>query len=421
MLRLIRNILSDSSDNFTFHCYNQSNNINLREKTGLYIHIPFCKNSCPYCPYIKTKYNVEQAKEYKKALIKEIELYYKKFGGGSFTSLYFGGGTPTLMINEIDDILNHLYKYFSIQGNIAIETSPIDIDKTILLKLKSQGFNLISLGIQSFNDKYLTIIGRKYNSQKAINSINDTLNIGFESVNIDLIFAINNQTIHDLENDLNTTVSFNVDQVTCYPLFTFPYTEIGKIRNLNKIKLPNQKKRKQLYYFMNSFFEKKGYTRTNVWSFSKNHNNNYSSVTRDYYLGLGASSGSYNGQTFYFNTFSIAEYIQTLNSKLPISIAMQVSKKLEKNFWFYWQLYTTLINKNSYQELFNSKVEKDFAFILKLFKRLNYIENEDSSIIKLNTKGAHWIHLIQNYYALNYVNKIWTVSKRKAWPEKIIL
>ena len=420
MLRLIRNILSDRSDDFTFHRYTHSNNIDLRNKTGLYIHIPFCKNSCPYCPYIKIKYDKQLANDYKNAMLKEISLYHDKFGKSNFTSLYIGGGTPTLLINELDEILAHLNTCFYIEGDLAIETSPNDINKKVLTQLKNQGFNLISLGVQSFNDDQLKCIGRNYIRQTAINAIEEIKNNGFDSVNIDLIFAIENQSIEDIKTDLSIAVSFGIDQITCYPLFTFPFTEIGQIKELKKIKLPKQSLRKKMYYFINDFLNDNGYTRTNVWSFSKNNKSNYSSVTRNFYLGLGASSGSYNGHTFYFNTFSIPEYIKVLNeNKLPISIAMDVSKKLEKNFWLYWQLYTTCINKNSYHELFDSNLEKDFTFMLKLFKSLNYIEKENSNMMQLNTKGAHWIHLIQNYYALSYVNKIWSESKKNAWPEKI--
>ncbi len=421
MLSLIRNMLSDKSDDFTFHRFNQSNKISLKAKSGLYIHIPFCKNSCPYCPYIKTAYNKDLAQEYKNALLKEIRLYHDYFGKRDFTSLYIGGGTPTLMLNEMEDILGHLHKYFNIEGDIAIETSPNEVNKEALAKLKRLGINLISIGIQSFDNRHLNKIGRNYNMHSALKTLEDVNSIGFDSVNIDLIFAIENQTIDDIKNDLSKAISHNINQITYYPLFTFPFSEIGKIKRLKKMKLPNHLHRKKMYYFINKFLSENGYSRTNVWSFIKNHKNNFSSVTRDYYLGLGASSGSYNGETFYFNTFSLSEYIKSVNSKFPISIAMNVSKKLEKNFWLYWQLYNTTINKNSYKELFQANIEKDFKFSLKLIKMIRFIEHEDENIIKLNTKGSHWIHLVQNYYALKYVNKIWSVSKNNPWPDKIKL
>lgn len=176
-----------------------------------------------------------------------------------------------------------------------------------------------------------------------------------------------------------------------------------------------------MYYFINDFLKDNGYEKTTVWSFNKNRKETYSSVTRDYYLGLGAGAGSYNGSIFYFNTFSVSEYINSVNKILPISINMNVSKKLEKVFWLYWRLYETTIVKNIYKEMFHSNLEKDFGSILKLIRILGFVEYEDENILKLNTKGSHWIHLVQNHYALNYVSKVWSVSKNNPWPDQIKL
>ncbi len=422
MLGLIRNILADRTDDFTFRRFDPADCINIKDNTGLYIHIPFCKNTCPYCPYNKIKYQQEVVQEYKNALLKEINLYYLLFGQKEFSSIYIGGGTPTLMIDELDEILKTLKRYFPISGNIAIETSPNSINSEVLKKLKLLGFNLLSIGIQSFNNDQLTMIGRAYDKDIAIKSIELAMDAGFETVNADLIFAIENQSVKNIEDDLRIAVSHNVDQITYYPLFTFPYSEIGEFNKLKKLKLPNNKVRKKMYYFISDFLMANGYERTNVWSFSRKcDKKTFSSVTRDYYLGLGAGAGSYNGNSFYFNTFSIPEYIQSVNTKLPISIKMEVSPKLKKLFWLYWRLYETKISKKEYYYKFQCDLQKDFSIILRLIRLLGYVDYENEDIIKLDNKGSHWIHLLQNQYALNYVNKIWSVSKKNPWPEKIKL
>jgi oxygen-independent coproporphyrinogen-3 oxidase len=187
------------------------------------------------------------------------------------------------------------------------------------------------------------------------------------------------------------------------------------------VKLPGIGQRRRMYYSLNNFFEEHQYKRSNVWSFVKNPTYNFSSVTRNYYLGLGASSGSYNGKSFYFNTFSVPEYIKTAEYKLPVSLVMKVSEKLQKSFWLYWQLYETTINKNSFKDIFSSDIYNNFGFLLHLLKIFRFISTEDKDFIKLNTRGSHWIHLLQNYYALDYVNKIWSISKNTLWPEKIRL
>lgn len=421
ILTFIRNRLADESDDFTFKRFNISKPPELKDDSGLYIHIPFCKNFCPYCPYNKINYSGDVAREYKDALINEIKLYHDHYGRKRFSSLYIGGGTPTLLINELDEIFEHLKKYFDISGNIAIETTPDNIDKGILRKLRSQGFNLLSLGIQSFNNQHLRRIGRSYDSATAARSLEDALNTGFDSVNIDLIFAIGDQTTSDIQNDLTTAISKGVNQITCYPLFTFPYSEIGEFKKIKKINLPNNRLRKKMYFFIHDFLTVNGYERANIWSFKKNHIETYSSVTRNYYLGLGAGAGSYNGTTFYFNTFSVPDYINTVKRSLPVSINMNISKRLERIFWLYWKFYETELSKEGYAEMFKSDLTVDFPAIIKTLRLLRFIEHEDDYTIRLNLKGSHWIHLIQNHYALNYVSKIWTASKRTSWPDKIIL
>jgi oxygen-independent coproporphyrinogen-3 oxidase len=325
------------------------------------------------------------------------------------------------MLKELADILEQLHRYFNIRGSLAIETSPNDIDKDVLKKLKSLGFNLLSLGIQSFNNQHLKYIGRDYTSSAALKALKDTVNSNFDTVNIDLIFAIEKQTVDDIKKDLAIALAHQVDQITCYPLFTFPYSEIGEMKKLKKLKLPKLRIRKKMYYAMNDFLIENGYERTNVWSFKKDHTPVYSSVTRDCFLGLGTGAGSYNGNLFYFNTFSVPDYIKTVRSAFPVSLCMHVSKKLEKLFWLYWRLYETSVSKEVYRDKFNTKFELDFGTILKLIRIMGFIEKEDHTMFKLNTTGSHWIHLLQNHYALNYVNKIWSIQKKQPWPDEIKL
>ncbi len=109
------------------------------ENLGIYIHIPFCKNSCPYCPYNKIKYDEKLVKPFVDAIIKEIVMYGEKLEGKEINSIYIGGGTPTNIINEMNIILKEIRKWFKIKGDICIETNPIDISKENLTKLKEFG------------------------------------------------------------------------------------------------------------------------------------------------------------------------------------------------------------------------------------------------------------------------------------------
>ncbi|MFH0760808.1 MAG: hypothetical protein V2A67_04835, partial [Bacteroidota bacterium] len=107
--------------------------------------------------------------------------------------------------------------------------------------------------------------------------------------------------------------------------------------------------------------------------------------------------------------------------ELPISIRMNVSKKMQKVLWLYWQFYKTTISKKLFRELFQVDFEKEFGLISNFIRMMGFTESEDPDVIRLNTRGSHWLHLIQNYYALNYVNKVWSVSRKNPWPDCIKL
>ena len=183
--------------------------------------------------------------------------------------------------------------------------------------------------------------------------------------------------------------------------------------------MPNWRIRKKMYYAIVDFFTRKGYCQSSVWSFSQNQNYKYSSVTRDYYIGFGAGAASYTGGGFYFNTFSIPEYISTAKSRIPVALKMEVSKKLERLFWLYWRFYDTKIPIAKYKDNFGQSLFSDFGNELRLFKALGFFENRNENIMSLSKRGAFWVHLFQNYFALNYVNTLWTKCQKESWPLKI--
>jgi len=392
--------------------------ISILKKVDLYIHIPFCKNMCPYCPYNRIAYNKELVQPYLKAVLGEIDLYQKKFGRIEIPSIYIGGGTPTNLIDELDIIINSLRKNFFISGDICIETSPADLNKEMIRKLKSIGIDLISIGVQSFDDEYLKILGRKYNAKQAEEAVKLALSANFKSVNIDLMFVLPNQDSKNVLSDLDKAVKLGVDQITTYPLFTFPYTSVGQHLKLSKIKMPSVFKRRKMYKEIYNYCARNGYKQVSVWGFKKGELPRYSSVTRDNYIGIGAGACSRLPNIFYFNTFSVKDYIDFVSSKkLPIALTMEISSQLGKYYWLYWRFYDTKINKKELKKIFGSKDLK-IRFLFLILKIMGLCKEEKIDFI-LTERGSFYIHLLQNYFILNYINKVWTIAKKEAWPEKI--
>lgn len=312
------------------------------QETNLYIHIPFCKSMCPYCPYNRVLYQEEMIGPYITALLKEIEIYAQKLGRVTISSVYIGGGTPTNAIDELEDVIDKIKTCFNVVGDIAIETTIADINEYNVQKLKSYGINMISIGVQSFDEKYLELLGRNYTSEMIKPALKLLKEANFDTVNIDLMFAFPGQSEKEIMDDLKKANEYGIEQITAYPLFTFPYSTIGEYLKINKIKMPKFFARRKFYKLIHDYFIDNGYEMTSVWSFKKNNiqSKRYSSVTREDYIGFGAGAGSRFKSQFHFNTFTIAEYEKRLfEDKLPIAINMPISERLSRYYWLYWRLY----------------------------------------------------------------------------------
>ena len=144
-------------------------------------------------------------------------------------------------------------------------------------------------------------------------------------------------------------------------------------------------------------------------------------MTRDYYLGIGPSAATFTGKQFLFNTFNLQHYQNQIDlGEKPYSIILNVSENLRKLFWLYWRFYETVIPLKAYETKFRSDFKKDFRKMMIVLKALGYTKNVNGSII-LNRKGIHRIHLIQNHFALSYVNQIWSASNSTSKPNEINL
>jgi oxygen-independent coproporphyrinogen-3 oxidase len=414
----IRKYLVGSGQDFTFRrADSDSIQFTRLEEIGLYVHIPFCKSLCPYCPYCRIPYDKKLASEYLEALLKEIDLYRAKVGKVEISSIYIGGGTPTNLIDELGTILKKVREVFFITGNIGIETSPYDVDDKVVKKLKDYGINLLSLGVQSFQDRFLKMLGRNYSSYDAYKAVETAISANFDSVNIDFMFDLPGQTVNDVIFDLKEAIARGATQLTAYPLFTFSYSLAGERQSLKRVKMPGIFRRKSFFYAIYDFLLREGFERVSVWGFKKGLSKRFSSVTRNYYIGLGAGAGSRLPDVFYFNTFSVREYLKVLREgSFPIALKMDISESLSRYYWFYWQIYNTYFSLKELKEVFNRDRR-----VLKIFRILEIkgFFTRAGDNISLTKKGTFWVHLVQNYFILNYIDKVWSKCLKEAWPEEI--
>ena len=390
---------------------------------GLYLHIPFCKQICPYCPYNKEIYKPEKAVLYIKAVKNEINFYSSLFGGKPITSFYIGGGTPTTMLyNGLYELLEHIYKNFNMQCDVHMESHLNDLSLDNLNTIKSFGIQNLSTGVEALEDKYLEFLKRPYNTKKAKEAIERAVSSGFKCFNIDFIFALPGQTYKEIEKAGYELVKMGVDQIAAYPLFIFPYTEMWKkIKESNGSSL-NIFNRKKMLGILEDIFYAEKYERTSVWAFTKEGFPKYCSVTVPLYVGLGASGGSCLKDVFYLNTFNVAEYINRFKSgKTAIALSLDMTEKMQMAWWFYWRIYETKFKRSDFEKRFGKNFNEIYGRYIKLFSLFGLIKKDDGNDIILSDSGIFWLHAFEDLFSIDYISKLWGTSKQNFWPEKVIL
>ncbi len=424
LARGIRKFFLGSQESFTFSPVSSSTNLNFPplKKIDLYIHIPFCKSTCPYCPYNKIRYEKALVQPYLKALLAEIDQYHDIFGSIEIPSIYIGGGTPTTLVDELGEVLQKVRSKFHITGDICIETTPTDLlgREESIQKLADYGISRISLGVQSFNDKHLQLIGRDYKSSTLYPIIERLLAYNFKTVNLDLMFAMPNQTVDEAIEDLQTAINAGVNQITLYPMFNHPFATSSKYAKIAKSHSPSFFTRRSMYRELHNFCLAHGFERDTVWIFKRGDAPHYSSVSRENYIGIGAGAISYLPGIFYLNTFVAKVYIAAcLDQQRPIALKMNFSDEMTRYYWLYWQFYNTFISKQELHNRFGTN-DKKINLLFKMLKTTGLCTESDANY-ELTESGVFWFYLAQKKLVGDPMNKIWSNAMKDPWPQEIRL
>lgn len=272
-----------------------------------YIHIPFCKNICSYCDFCKMYYNKDFIDKYLLSLEKEINLYYKN---DLLNTLYIGGGTPSCL-NEIS--LKKLFKIISIfklnkTYEFTFECNIEDINEKLLIFLKENKVNRISIGLQSFNKKYIEFMNRKYLNKKEITDKINLVKKYFNNINIDLIYGINNETLKELQEEVDSFINLDVNHISLYSLIL----EDNTILKTKKYKEIDDDLNRKMYDYIRKTLKKNNYIHYEISNFSKKgymskHNLCY--WNNDNYYGFGLGASGFIDNIRYTNTRSLNSYI----------------------------------------------------------------------------------------------------------------
>ena len=291
----------------------------------IYLHIPFCKQKCSYCNFhFSTSFSLKD--EMLSAIKKEIQLRHNELENKTLKSLYFGGGTPSVLsVDEIKSLLDEIQKYFSFDENIEItlESNPDDLNKNFLEELSKTEVNRLSIGTQSFYDEDLKLMNRAHNASEAESSIKRAQDFGLVNISVDLIYGSPTSNFEIWKDNLSKTIELQVPHVSSYALTVEPKTALEKWIENGKIRSPEETEQNQEFYYMKDFLKDNGFDHYEISNFGKpgfhsKHNSAY--WKSEPYLGIGPSAHSYNGSLE--RSWNIANnpiYIKNLNQNiLPI-------------------------------------------------------------------------------------------------------
>jgi len=286
---------------------------------GIYIHIPFCKQRCTYCDFY-----TEVAPQFIPVLIDSIirELNIRKdyLGNSQVSTIYFGGGTPSILSNEqFLLIFDAIYKLFTVAENaeITFEANPDDLTPEFLASLHELPFNRISIGIQSFDDKDLKRINRRHTSEQAEEAVKNAQKAGFGNISIDLIYGLPFQTLEAWGNQLDMALSLQIQHISAYGLTYEEGTVLWKQRENGKIEVVDDLVMNEMYLLLLDKIKIKGFEAYEISNFAlpgyqSRHNSAY--WKQEPYLGIGPSAHSYDVVSRQWNIASITDYIKAINS-----------------------------------------------------------------------------------------------------------
>lgn len=342
-----------------------------------YIHIPFCKSKCNYCSFVSFN-RLELKQEYINSLGRQIEAEYK---GEALKTLYFGGGTPSLL--SIDEF-NEIFKLFKLEKNaeITVEVNPDSVDYLYLTELKKLGVNRLSMGVQTFDDKILKLISRPHSSKDAIKAIEQAEKAGFDNISIDLIYGLPTQTLENFESDLNKAISLNVNHISLYGL---KIEEGCYFYKHAPAALPDLDTQADMYLMTIETLKNAGFEHYEISNFARSgfeskHNLNY--WDNNTYYGFGCAASGYVDGVRYTNETDLEKYIENPNFKIS-SEKLTTQEKLEEEIFLGFRKSEGI----NIQEI-NKKFEIDFdnKYAKILDKYSSYLEKTANGY-RLNNQG----------------------------------
>ncbi len=360
--------------------------------SGIYLHIPFCSRKCNYCDFYSIV-PLARKPEFVKALIKEISLRAAYLDNDIVETVYFGGGTPSLLsVSELSDIIEVLKTTFRFSEHleITLEANPEDLSSSYLKGLKSLGINRLSIGVQSFRDSDLVFLKRSHSALDAINSVQRASDIGFENISIDLIYGLPNLSLNAWKLNLDHAFRLPIKHLSSYHLTYEKKTLLYKQLSQKKFKkLTEDSSIEQFEFLMDYTYQKKlpYYEISNFSAEGYHSKHNLSYWQQKKYLGLGPSAHSYDGKTREWNVSNLLKYLEGIDENNRCFEKEVLSQLDIENEFLITNLRTKWgINLLNYSEKFGELNKQKILKSIGGFVEQGLIINKDNSI-KFSRKG----------------------------------
>lgn len=307
-----------------------------QEGVGLYLHVPFCLKKCSYCDFYSLPVKSQDLQRYTRALIKELSLKAREEEDLRISTIYLGGGTPSLLpAADFTSIINSIRLNWELdkKAEISLEANPATLDSDTLQSMQEAGLNRISLGIQSFQDGDLKILGRSHNAQEAWHSIELIKNSGLINLNLDLIYGIPGQTIGKWQETLTRALEAEPAHLSIYLLQLDEDTPLSRYIKAGQVGLSDEDTEAEMYYIARQMIEKAGLLHYELSNFARpgyecQHNLGYWKAKE--YVGLGPGAVSFQAHGRYLNKRNLLQYLNCLeNDQKPEQEELEYMKDLE--------------------------------------------------------------------------------------------
>ena len=375
-----------------------TSNLSTLGDMGLYVHIPFCKQKCMYCDFPAYQNLQDYYETYVYALVQEIDLWVSEHAESkerSIDTIYFGGGTPTeLSIQQLQMIVDKIKSTFTITDDchMTIESNPGEVDLQYLTKLVKLGFNRISFGVQTFDDKALTMLHRSHNGEKAKQAVYDAKEAGFTDINIDLIYGLPRQTLEGIQRNLNIVKDLPINHISTYGLQVEIGTYLYHLVQKNLISIPSESIDELMYDTMMSGLKELGFERYEISNFAKG--NSYSRHNLKYwhyidYLGFGAGAHSFYDGVRRSNNRNIMPYIQSVDRYIMPTIDTETIsvERAQEDFCFLALRTKWGLDEQKFEKRFGVSVHDLFGTTIKDLDRKGLLKNQNGSY-HLTPEGA---------------------------------